>query len=129
MTPNTCPECFHSVKETDKYCGLCGYKIIAEPTEKQREHFLKGPSLGALLWTQGWAFGARLYLWFFLSLIPILGFVVLFVLLFWGRRLSWKQGSWSSWEEYKGRMRFLNILSVIWIILLLGVYFFSRYAN
>jgi hypothetical protein len=79
-----------------------------------------------MLFTQGWAFGARLYLWFIVSFVPIVGFVVLVFLLIFGRRLSWKHGSWASWEEFKNRMRLLDAISVVWILILIGIYFWMR---
>ena len=77
----TCADCKKQVEEWNEKCGGCGFTLVIEPDEKRRARYLRGPSLGALLWTQGWTFGARLYLWFLLSLIPIVGFVALFACL------------------------------------------------
>lgn len=107
-------------------CKDCGFTLVMEPDEKKRARYLRGPALGALLWTQGWTFGSRLYIWFILSLIPIVGFVVLFICLIFGRRLSWKNGGWSSWEEYKRRMRVLDIIAGVWIAGSIGAYFYLR---
>lgn len=123
---STCRTCKAKIEEWNKACGSCGFRLVLEPEEQTRAKFLRGPSLGALLFTQGWAFGSRLYLWFALSLIPIVGFVVLFVLLIFGRRLSWKQGGWASWEEFRVRMRFLDAIGLAWIAALFAAYFWIR---
>jgi len=97
-----------------------------EPDEALRERFLKRPSLGALLFTQGWTFGARLYGWFLLSLVPVVGFVVLGVCFVYGNRLSWKRGGWASWQEYEQRMRRLDQMAVGWICLLVALYVYRK---
>jgi hypothetical protein len=98
-----------------------------EPDEARRVRYLRGPSLGALLFTQGWAFGARLYVWFLLSLVPVVGIAVLFACLFFGRRWSWKRGGWSSWQEFQTRMRVLDLVALGWIAALAGIYLFTRF--
>lgn len=125
---NTCSQCKIDVEEWNQRCGGCGVHLVLEPDEKQRLRYLRGPSLGALLFTQGWTFGARLYVWFLFSLIPVFGIVALFVCLFFGRRWSWKYGGWASWEEFKARMRLLDGLSIAWVLLLIVLYFWRRYA-
>lgn len=119
MTKPVCPECLHAAKDKEEHCEHCGFFLGIDSKEKQQERYLRGPAIGALLWTQGWAFGARLYFWFILSLIPVVNFFVLVVLVFRGRRLSWQKGQWISWETFEKRMRFLTILSFIWIYLLI----------
>jgi len=96
--------------------------LVMEPDEERRARYLRIPSLGALLFTQGWAFGARLYGWFLLSLIPVFGLIALFVCVAFGRRWSWKHGSWGSWEEFIARMRLLDGIALAWVILLAGLY-------
>ncbi len=114
------------VEDWNRSCKDCGYHLVLEPEEISRERFLRGPSLGALLFTQGWAVGGRLYLWFLLSLIPIVGIVALVVLTLFGRRWSWKQGGWASWEEYKKRMRMMDVFGVVWVLILIVTYFLVR---
>ena len=121
-----CKQCKSKIELWNKECGGCGFTLVLEPDEKKRARFLRGPSLGALFWTQGWAFGARLYVWFLISLIPVVGIVALFACLFFGRRWSWKYGGWSSWEEFTSRMRFLDALATIWIIGLISGYWYLR---
>lgn len=122
----TCKQCRIQVEEWNERCGGCGFTLVLEPDEKQRARYLRGPSLGALLWTQGWTFGARLYVWFLLSLIPIAGFVALFACLFFGRRWAWKYGGFSDWEEFKSRMRLLDVLAAIWICGVMIGYLYLR---
>ena len=124
----SCPDCSRAVRELQERCRGCGFNIIIEPKAKARARYLRGPSLGALFFTQGWALGARQYLWFVLSLIPIVGVAALIICTLFGRRLSWKTGGWSSWNEYHRRMRLLDIISVIWVIILVVVYLTVRYT-
>lgn len=121
-----CRSCQAEVKEWNEHCRGCGFTLVLEPDEKARARFLRGPSLGALLWTQGWTFGARLYVWFLLSLIPVVGLVVLFICLIFGRRLAWASGGWADWEEFRSRMRLLDALAVIWIGGLIASWFWVR---
>lgn len=97
-----------------------------EPEEKSQAQYLRRPSLGALFFTQGWTLGARLYLLFLLSLIPIVGIPVLVVCVLFGRRLSWKFGGWSDWGEFTKWMRIMDIVGAAWLVLLAVIYFFSR---
>ncbi len=115
------------VEEWNKTCGACGLRLVLEPDEVHQARYLRGPALGALLFTQGWAFGARLYLLAILSCIPIVGIPVLGGSLLFGRRLSWKYGGWPSWEVFQARMRLLDVLGMAWILALLGAYFFFRF--
>ncbi len=88
----TCTSCKHEVEDWNEKCGGCGYTLELVPDDQKKARFLRGPALGALLFTQGWAFGARLYFWFLLSLVPVFGLIALIVGVFFGRRLSWKYG-------------------------------------
>ncbi len=124
----SCPDCKQAARELQEKCRGCGFNIIIEPKEKAQARYLRGPSLGALFFTQGWALGSRQYLWFVLSLIPIVGVTSLIICTFFGRRLSWKTGGWSSWEEFRQRMRTLDIIGVIWILILVAVYLIARYT-
>lgn len=122
----TCTNCRLHVDEWNKTCGGCGFHLVLEPDEARRARYLRGPALGALLFTQGWMFGARLYLLAILSFIPVIGIPVLIIGLLFGRRLSWKHGGWDSWEAFQTRMRFLEYLGFAWILLLLGSYLYFR---
>jgi len=121
-----CPECRSLVHDWNEQCKDCGFEILIEPTDKARARYLRRPSLGALLWTQGWAVGARLYIWFLLSLIPIVGVAVLILLVIFGRRWSWKRGSWGSWEEFTARMRVMDWIGAVWVAALVLVYLLLR---
>jgi len=129
MESKKCTSCKKQVEEWNEKCKGCGFTLVLEPDEKKRARYLRGPALGALFWTQGWTFGARLYIWFILSLIPVVGFVALFACLIFGRRWSWKYGGWSNWDEFKSRMRVMDIIGTIWILGLIGVYYFARYTT
>ena len=122
----TCKQCKHQVELWNKQCGSCGFHLVLEPDEQRKARYLRGPSLGAMLFTQGWTFGARLYLWFLLSFVPIIGLIVLVTLLIFGRRWSWKHGAWSSWEEFTHRMCLLDLLAMLWVLILIGIYFWAR---
>jgi len=122
----TCTSCKKEVEVWNERCGGCGFTLVLEPDEKIQARYLRGPALGALLFTQGWAFGAHLYLWFLLSLVPVLGIVALFACVLFGRRWSWKYGGWSSWEEFQGRMKLMDAISLAWVALLLGIYLYFR---
>ena len=122
-----CKECKEHVEIWNKQCQGCGFTLVLEPDEDRKAKYLKTPSLGAMLFTQGWAIGARLYVWFLISVIPIAGFVALFACLFFGRRWSWQQGGWSSWEEYQKRMRLLDGVAIVWVLALLAVYLYVRF--
>ncbi|MFH1252958.1 MAG: hypothetical protein V1664_01345 [Candidatus Uhrbacteria bacterium] len=119
----TCLSCKARVDEWNDKCRGCGYVLVMEPEEKIRAKYLRTPSLGALFFTQGWTLGARLYLLFLFSLIPVVGIPVLVVSSLFGRRLSWKFGGWSDWQEFQKWMKILDIVGVIWISLLVISYF------
>ncbi len=126
MTKKTCKNCKAQVEELNLQCQACGFTIVLEPDEAHRARALRMPSLGALLFTQGWTFGARLYLLFAVSLIPIVGIVILVIGVVFGRRLSWKYGGWASFEEFQTRMRLMDGIGIVWVILLTAVYFYVR---
>ncbi len=121
----TCKDCKKDVEIWNKRCEGCGYTLVLEPEEAIKVRYLRGPALGALLFTQGWAFGARTYVWFLISLIPVVGIVALFACLLFGRRWSWKYGGWGSWEEYRERMRLMDGIGFAWVALLGVLYLYS----
>lgn len=118
-----CGSCKTKVEEWNEKCKGCGFTLIIEPAEKTRAKYLRTPSLGALFFTQGWTLGARLYLFFLLSLIPIVGIPVLVISTLFGRRLSWKFGSWSDWSEFQKWMKIMDAVGIAWILLLVILYF------
>lgn len=124
--PKICSSCQTKVEDWNEECLDCGYTLILEPEEKTRAKYLRTPSLGALFFTQGWTLGARLYLLFLLSLIPIVGIPVLVVCVLIGRRLSWKFGSWSDWQEFQKWMKIMDVIGIAWIVLLIVVYFIFK---
>jgi hypothetical protein len=123
----SCPDCKTRVKELQEQCRDCGFNIIIEPGKKAQARYLRGPSLGALFFTQGWALGSRQYLWLIASLIPVVGIAALIICTLFGRRLAWKFGGWQSWEEYQERMKLMDIIGIIWITLLITIYLTVKY--
>ncbi|KKT70096.1 MAG: hypothetical protein UX09_C0057G0009 [Candidatus Uhrbacteria bacterium GW2011_GWE2_45_35] len=119
----TCRLCQAKVEEWNEKCRGCGFTLILEPEEKTRAKYLRTPSLGALFFTQGWALGARLYLFFALSLIPIVGIPILVITTLFGRRLSWKLGGWSDWGEFQKWMKIMDVVGICWLIFLVILYF------
>jgi len=118
-----CGSCKSKIEEWHEKCSGCGFTLIFEPEEKTRAKYLRTPSIGALFFTQGWTLGARLYLLFLLSLIPIVGIPVLVISTLFGRRLSWKFGSWSDWGEFQKWMKIMDVIGISWIVLLAVLYF------
>lgn len=129
MGGKICNSCFQEVEEWNHKCESCGYHLVLEPDEMRKLRYLRRPSLGALLWTQGWTFGARLYFWFLLSLIPVFGLIALFACVLFGRRWAWKYGGWEDWKDFQHRMRFMDALGIIWICGLIGGYFWVRFTG
>lgn len=125
---STCVNCKKEVEAWNERCGACGFTLVLEPDEKRRVRFLRGPALGALLFTQGWTFGARVYFWFLISLIPVFGIAALILCVIFGRRWSWKYGGWSDWEDFVKRMRVMDAIGVAWILILVVVYLFFRFT-
>jgi hypothetical protein len=121
-----CSSCRAKIQEFNQKCRACGFTMVAEPEEKVRAKYLRAPSLGALLFTQGWTLGARLYLLFLFSLIPIVGIPVLVICVLFGRRLSWKFGGWSDWNEYQKWMKILDLVGLTWVVILVIVYFLFK---
>lgn len=123
-----CATCQREVEAWNEKCGGCGFTLELVPDERKKARYLRGPSLGALMFTQGWAFGARLYFWFVLSLVPIFGIIALVMCVVFGRRWSWKHGGWNDWAEFQGRMRLMDAVGVVWVALLVGAYLWARYV-
>lgn len=118
---------FETLKhQWEKMCQSCGYHLVIEPDDRLRQRYLRTPSLGALLFTQGWMLGARMYLLFALSLIPVVGLVPLIFGTLFGRQMAWRFGGWSDWTEFQKRMRLLDIIGVLWVTTLIGFYFLIK---
>ncbi|OGL71848.1 hypothetical protein A3C17_01920 [Candidatus Uhrbacteria bacterium RIFCSPHIGHO2_02_FULL_53_13] len=124
-----CPECFSKLKELQKLCQGCGYKIELVTADEEIERFLRRPSPGGLLWTQAYAFGTRQYLWFVLSILPITGFVALPMMFAFGRRWSWRVGGWGSFTEFKERQVLMDRIGIAWILFLVLIYLYFRFRG
>ncbi|MFA4845191.1 MAG: hypothetical protein WC654_01385 [Patescibacteria group bacterium] len=123
----TCTSCKNAVEAWNEQCRACGFTLVLEPDEKRRARFLRGPALGALLFTQGWTFGARVYFWFLISLIPVVGIAALILCVIFGRRWSWKYGGWSDWGEFVKRMRVMDAIGLCWVAILAWAYLYVRF--
>ncbi|MFH1405298.1 MAG: hypothetical protein ABIH21_04355 [Patescibacteria group bacterium] len=121
-----CTNCRDQIDILNKKCSGCGFHIVLEPDEARKAKYLRTPSFGGLLFTQGWTLGARLYLPFALSLIPVVGIVILVFAVLFGRRFSWKYGGWASWDEFTARMRLLDLVGIVWVVILVSLYFIFR---
>ena len=128
MEGGKCESCEALLHEWQERCRDCGVGVtpVNQEEEERKKSYLRWPSLGALLWTQGFSFGARLYILFIMSLIPVVGFAALGVAFLFGRKRSWKYGQWDSWQEFTQRMRLLDMLGAAWVAILITVYFFFR---
>jgi len=123
----TCTSCKQEVEAWNEKCGACGFTLELVPDDQKKARYLRTPALGALLFTQGWTLGSRMYFWFLLSLIPIVGIVALMISIFFGRRLSWKYGGWSDWNEFTKRMKYMDMLGIVWLVILGVVYLSARF--
>lgn len=121
-----CEQCQKTIEECNEKCGNCGYVLVMEPEAEIQKKYLRIPSLGALFFTQGWTLGARLYIPFLFSLIPIIGIPNMIICILFGRRLSWKFGGWSDWREFQKWMRILDGVAIVWIIILIGIVFWFK---
>lgn len=126
---NACPECFTKLKELQKLCHGCGYKIELVTVDEEIERFVKRLSPGGLLWTQAYALGTRQYLWFVLSILPITGFLALPAMFIFGRRWSWRVGDWNSFDEFKQRQKLMDRIGIAWVLFLLLVYLYFRFVR
>ncbi len=126
---NACPECFTKLKELQKLCYGCGYKIELVTADEDIERFIRRLSPGGLLWTQAYTLGTRQYLWFVLSVFPITGFVALPAMFIFGRRLSWKVGGWNNFDEFKQRQKLMDRIGIVWILFLILVYLYFRFVR
>ena len=124
-----CPDCFAKLRELQELCKGCGYKIELVTKEEEVERFIKRASLGGLLWTQAYAFGTRQYMWFILSILPIMGFIALPAMFIFGRRWSWKVGGWKSFDEYKRRQVLMDRIGMGWILILVGIWAYFKYVK
>ncbi len=81
-------------------------------------------SWGAFFGSFIWPLSTGLYLWAFLSLIPILNIVIFFKLWVHGRRMSWKALKMTNFEEFQKRQMIPVIIIIcINILAVVGLYF------
>jgi len=129
MESKSCPDCLQKLKEAQRACHACGYVVELVPREKQIDRYLKRPSPGGLFFTQAYAFGTRQYLWFIISLIPVVGLVALVTMFLFGRRWSWHVGGWENFEEFKRRQRVMDRIAYAWLAILLLGYVYLRWVQ
>lgn len=128
MSDNTCVSCKRQVEEWNERCRACGFTLVLEPDEKRKARYLRAPALGALFFTQGWTLGARVYFWFLLSLIPVVGVASLILCVAFGRRWSWKYGGWEDWDTFVRRMRMMDLIGIAWVAMLVVTYLYFRFV-
>lgn len=78
---------------------------------------VKGLCWGAFLWTFIWGIGNRVWL-SLIVLVPVVGWIMAFVLLFKGRQWAWENKTWESVEEFN---RVQRKWTKAWFILMGGV--------
>lgn len=128
MEQTVCTSCEAKLHAWQEQCRDCGFVLVRKEEQDlaREQRYLRIPSIGALLFTQGWTFGARMYVLFILSLLPGVGIAALCLSFLFGRRLSWKYGHWKDWETFTKRMRTLDLLGLAWGAGVLVVYIFFR---
>lgn len=129
MDSKSCPDCLEKLREAQRICEGCGYTVELVPKEEVIERYLRRPSPGGLFWTQAYAFGTRQYIWFIVSLVPIVGFVALGAMFLFGRRWSWRVGGWDNFEEFKKRQRLMDGVAYAWLCVLIFVYIYLRWLR
>lgn len=82
--------------------------------------FIKRGFWSAFFNPLNWAVGNRLYLLALESLIPFWGIIIWLRLIFRGGMLSWEQGGWKNFEEFKGRQKNLAWIT-LGIIIVSGI--------
>lgn len=65
-----------------------------------------------------WAFGNRLYPQAIESIIPVWNIIIWLRLMSYGGMISWEQGNWKSFEEFKQRQK--NMAWIVLIIIIVG---------
>lgn len=63
-----------------------------------------------------WTLGNRLWLWAFLTFIPLVNLYVAIKLAKDGRQIAWEKGSWENFEQFKKRQKNISLIGVIAII-------------
>ena len=87
-------------------------ETVTSSVESSVEKELKSFSWGAFV--LGWIWGIRNRVWIsFLTLIPILGIIMAFVLGYKGRRWSWNTGRWRDFESFKKSQENWDVAGVI----------------
>lgn len=107
---------FLSKKDQNKIQELQKSTKFQHLTPEQIQ-FASGWSWGAFFSTPIWALGNKLYLWTLLSLLPLVNIYAWIKLSIDGRKMSWEEGNWSDFDQFKQRQKIVAIIIVVVTIL------------
>ncbi len=80
--------------------------------DRWNKHILDKWSWGAFFLT--WVWGIRCRVWIsFLTIIPIAGIIIAFILGTKGRRWAWEKGNWKDIEHFKGTQDKWDVAGVV----------------
>ena len=97
--------------------------------DENQNVFINNISWGAFFCPTAWAFTNRLYVWSIASFVPLFNIYIWLKLFTDGRHMSWKQGEWKSFEQFKIRQRITVVINIlIYIVLFLLLVCFTIYG-
>lgn len=114
-----CPKCGGWMAPADPSCLSCGYQNPEPVAYSELPEGIKGWSWGAFIFGWIWAIFNRTWIGI-LGLIPIVGFVMSFVLGFKGREWAWKNKQWESVEHFKRVQKNWSIAGFIFLAVAIG---------
>ena len=105
-----CRGCGKEIHESAPACPHCGAPNAVVPASGSVvvPEGVKGWSWGAFFLNWIWAIGNKTWIGL-LCLVPIVGFVMAFVLGFKGREWAWKNARWDSLEHFNRVQRLWSI--------------------
>ena len=114
-----CRGCGKEIHESAPICPHCGAPnaVVTAPGSVGMPDGVRGWSWGAFFLNWIWAIGNKTWIGL-LCLVPLVGFVMAFVLGFKGREWAWKNARWDSLEHFNRVQRLWSIWA---LILTLGV--------
>ena len=116
-----CLECHNEVMEPSLTCNGCGFEV-QQKNERERDAFLQKRPFVALVAPWLYAFGTRQYGWFCLSLLGPFYLVAAIYLYRFGRIQAWRNGSWTSFEEFYAREHVIkNVFGIVIVIFIVVI--------
>ena len=117
-----CRGCGKEIHETAPVCPHCGAPNAVVPAAGPSviPDGVKGWSWGAFFLNWIWALGNKTWIGL-LCLVPLVGFVMAFVLGFKGREWAWKNAHWDSLEHFNRVQRLWSIWALILTVGLGGI--------